>query len=199
MLEDRLPRARREAVVARDPMRNSCGEYLPHYRRGEMEIARIVVATTPRVIYSVRGRVIDRRGRGRYSGEAWDWPQRVSHRVVDEHGSRFVLSHGEVPELMSLYDVILTIDGLTAPHLACEDARLPFPEQLLLKGILEHWGSAPPHRLVQISSLVYPQLGVFYRTRLNWWVATHMTSYRYQMRQAARLAAAVESWWEPRP
>ncbi|MBY0488782.1 MAG: hypothetical protein K2R93_02965 [Gemmatimonadaceae bacterium] len=195
MLEDRLPRRRRDAWVANDPVGHTGGEFLPPYRQGEMELARLVVATSPAIVISLRGRMLDMRFCTARLRERWGWPFWYSHRVVGEGETRYACSHEEVAEPLSLLDVILLLDNVRAPHLPDLSRRMPFPEALLLECIDARAGHAAPHELLRISSVVYPELGAFYRTRLSWWVAQHLTSSTYRVPQAPALPDAMERWW----
>ena len=58
LLADRLSPAERARYVAGDPVERVSGEYLPPYLPGELEIARLVLATRPMLVYSVRARSV---------------------------------------------------------------------------------------------------------------------------------------------
>ena len=50
-------------------------------------------------------------------------------------------------------------------------------------------------RFVRVSSVVYPELGAFYRERLRWWVANRFAGSKGRMQYAEPLDGALEAWW----
>ncbi len=172
LLHDVLPLDRREAHISFDPVRCVSGEYLPPYMPGEFEIARIVLDTTPQVVYSVRARAhVPARRRSRADSTP---RKRVNAarvlRVVDEHGTSFTLEKERWSGTCTLYELIRVIDGVRASNLEEQPLQLPFPEALLLEATRL---SMPNERLadmVRVSSAVYPELLLFYRARLDWWL-----------------------------
>ena len=74
------------------------GEYLPDYRRGELEIARIVLASTTMDVVSVRAR----RSRD----------LRIHFRVVDEYNTVFVFYPGSAKVPLTLGQMISLLDSI---------------------------------------------------------------------------------------
>lgn len=125
-------------------------------------------------------------------------PWRRAFRLVDEQGAPFrVAAPGQV-EPLSLAELIQVIDGVQAPHLDDLPAHLPFPEALVW------WRSRNEHdvhalrRFVRVSSVVYPELGAFYRERLRWWVAGRLARRGDRLAFAPPLDRALEAAWRRR-
>ena len=74
------------------------GEYLPDYARGEMEIARIVLASVTRDVVSIRAR----RSRN----------LRIHFRVVDEYGTTFAFRPRSSPRPLTLAEVIGLLESI---------------------------------------------------------------------------------------
>ncbi len=131
------------------------GEYLPRYRTAEFEIARIVLDSTTRDVFSIRAR--RRRGSTRYR-----------YRMVDEYESTFELTRQTSVRPLSLRELIHLIDTATSEQLTTRHELLP-------EGIIwwqVHEFGEPPEvaaRFVRISSAVYPELEEYYAERLLAW------------------------------
>jgi hypothetical protein len=202
LLDDHLPPALREDWVALDPVRNSTGEYLPPCGPRAIEVARLALGTTPRLVFSLRACVVDPRSRG------WGAPpppipwRRVFILVHERHNplqrTRFRLQSPEQFEPLSLGDLIRVIDSARDPRLGTVPAHLPFPEALVW------WRSRNEHdpralqRFVRVSSVVYPELGAFYRERLRWYVAGRLARRGDRVSYAPPLAQALEAAWRRR-
>lgn len=200
LLADHLRPALRDAVVALDPARHISGEHLPPYEPGEFEIARVVLATMPRLVYSLRVRRCARSeasGRSGY-GSPFGAVSDTAYRLVGECGARFSTPAPRTAGVLSLRELVQLIDGVQSFFLDDVPARLPFPERLLW------WRSRNEHdaraltTFVRVTSVVYPELGVFYRQRLRWWVVRGVVGAAERVRGAEPLDRALEGWWRRR-
>ena len=136
------------------------GEYLPDYGRGEIEIARIVLASTTTDVTSVRAR----RTRD----------LRIHYRVVDEYEATFVhhpLSSKaplDFAQLISLLDSIR--DATDAPgHEVitwCRDGNYAS----------DPGDPAAYAHFVTVESAFYPQLEAYYRWRNERWLAHELAA-----------------------
>lgn len=197
LLADHLPASLRKRLVALNPIRNVSGEYLPPYEPGENEIARIVLSTTPRLVYSVRAWTHMLPGKRPHFGRT---TRRTGeddklYRVVGEGGVRFTIPSPRSVGVLSMGELVQLIDRVQAPHLDDLPAHLPFPEALVW------WRSRHEHdgrelqRFVRVSSMVYPELSAFYRERLRWWVASRLAGQSEQLQCADSLDRAMERAW----
>lgn len=120
------------------------GEYLPQLDQNEIEIVRIVLASTMQDVISVRAR---------RSG------QRIAYRVVDEHENEFALPRKSSTAPLSLDQLIGFIDGTN--H--AEDSQGNGLVFSVLDMNIE--GSGDPESLrgfVSVSSVFYPDLRKYY-------------------------------------
>ncbi len=176
-LADTLDGDERDAYVAEDPAVRCAGEYLPAYLPGELEIARIVIETRPRIVYSLRARSKLPIGRRPHFGRGTHltYEERRALRMVDEHGTQFDLPSEHQMGTFSLRELIRFIDGVRASTVIEHPAHVPFPEALVLEAAGLNVPTAQMPRFVQVSSTVYPELLPFYRDRLTWWTRRHFT------------------------
>ncbi len=140
-LESHLDPTLREGWVDYDPLANSPGEFLPPYLRREVEIARVVVNTTPNLVFSVRAR---RAGR------------RLRYRMVDAHGTMFSLSRQSSVRYLTTRELIALIDGATAE--TGDTSGDTFSESLLHSLRCACVVERPRHRAIRATSDVYPML-----------------------------------------
>ena len=146
----------REAFVAADPFTHAPGEFLPPYRRGEVELARIIVRTAPTIIYALRARQLTAKGRRRY-------------RMVDEHGTSFTLKRTSSKHCLSFGEIVHLLDS-AQPH-TLDPLKWPLPESIMLWGMgVSIFESQRIHGFVSVQSEVYPTLGAFYARRLHGWL-----------------------------
>jgi hypothetical protein len=149
LLEDALSDAQRTSLVRIAPSFMG-GEYLPDYASGEVEIARVVLESVTRDVYSVRVR------RGRPGA-------RLRYRLVDEYESTFVVEPASSRQPLSLRALIYLID--TAQSDAVETLGASFPEGFLA------WqrenGERVDASIVGVESAHYPELGSYYQQRLD--------------------------------
>jgi hypothetical protein len=149
LLEDALPDAHRLALGQIAPSFMG-GEYLPDYIPGEVEIARVVLESVTRDVYSLRVR------RGRPGA-------RLRYRLVDEYEATFVLNPASSRRPLSLRALVHLID--TAQSDAVETLGESFPEGFLA------WqrenGERVDASFVSVESIHYPELGSYYRQRLD--------------------------------
>jgi hypothetical protein len=120
------------------------GEYLPQLGHNEIEIVRIVLASTMQDVISIRAR---------RSGE------RIAYRVVDEHENEFALPRKSSAQPLSLQQLIAFIDGTNQ----AEDSQGNGLVYSVLDMNIE--GSGDPESLrgfVSVSSVFYPELQRYY-------------------------------------
>lgn len=197
LLTDRLhPRIRR-TWVALDPARNISGEYLPPNELGENEIARIVLGTTPRLVYSLRVWTRMYPGQRPHFGRTTrrTGEDNKQYRLVDECGNHFVIPAPYSVGVLSLRELVELVDRLQAPHLEDVPKHLPFPERLVWWRAQHGHHAGPLQCFVQVSSVVYPELGAFYRERLRWWVASRLARSAERVQFSEPLDHALEGWW----
>lgn len=194
LLADHLHRRTRDAWVALDPARHVSGEYLPRYLSGENEIARVVLATTPRLVYSLRASTRFLADNDSLFGNCAK-EATTRFRVVDECGNDFVIPALKSVGVMSVREIVELIDSVQTPHLRDVPEHLPFPERLVWWRAQNEHHAGPLQHFVRARSVVYPQLGMFYRERIRWWVANHFASSHGRMQYADSLDRAVEAWW----
>ncbi len=193
---DRLPPAERVRYVAGDPVERVSGEYLPPYRPGELEIARLVLATRPMLVFSVRARSVRPTGVSPFTYRTFAESREV--RVVNEHGTAFTVPMNETQGMFTLRDLIRCIDGIRASHLSEHPPELPFPEALLREARALGVRAGELHDFVNVSSVVYPELRPFYRHRLAWWVQQHYETGPRSRYSRFSWADTVARWWNGR-
>ncbi len=142
------------------------GEYLPGYLPGEIEIARIVLASTLQDVISIRAR---RRRGGR----------RIFYRIVDEYQdepeNRFTCSPQSSVHPLRLDELIRLIDH--AGHADLNPNRRSLTDHLL-----ELQEGADPDDLlhfVTVDSEFYPAVSAYYRWRAQRWVAAKREELGY--------------------
>ena len=128
---------------------NMGGEYLPPLRRGEVEIARVSLASVTADQISVRAR---------RSGK------RIVYCVVDEYGSdiaTYVCRPASSVFPLPLQDLIALMES------ACEGGSIIFPILKMNLGgsALEELGE-----FVTVTSDFYPELGRYYRALTDAWL-----------------------------
>ena len=122
------------------------GEYLPDYLPGEVEVARIVLASATQDVVSVRAR---RRGRDR----------RIRYRVVDEYGSDIACTPRSSRRPLAVETLIGLIDAIDL-HDDGSASGAGFVER-----VLGRQGVRSPAELeafVRVESVFYPELEAHY-------------------------------------
>jgi hypothetical protein len=158
LLEDALDEGTRERLGALHPSWMG-GEYLPGYLPGEVEIARIVLASVMQDVISFRARR-RRRGGG----------LRILYRVVDEY-----LEPGDLPWTcrpassrlpLTLGQMIRLMDGARRPAWDYGDGALP-------DAIRDSQEGGDPEDIacfVSVESDFYPGLTAWYDARAEEWL-----------------------------
>jgi hypothetical protein len=106
---DELSDEDREGLAAIHPSFMG-GEYLPGYRRDEVEIVRIELDSTTSDVISLRARLI---GRTR---------PRIAYTLIDEYEAKYIISPARTARPVTLGQLITLLDGV--------DADLADPEWL---------------------------------------------------------------------
>jgi hypothetical protein len=131
------------------------GEYLPDYARGEIEIARIVLASTLMDVTSVRAR----RTRD----------LRIHYRVVDEYKTGFRFRPKSSKRPLTLGEMISLLDSIEHPE---EGPGRPWIE--VAREI--NYDDNPEHvaHFATVRSPFYPRLQDFYSWRNEQWLAKEL-------------------------
>ena len=119
------------------------GEYLPDYGKGEIEIARIVLASVTQDVFSIRAKATKRGYR---------------YRMVDEYDSTFDIRPRTSRRPLTMRRLIALIDGAESDELEM-DGDLIHTLQTGAEGLPDAAG------FVTVESDVYPQLGAWYAWR----------------------------------
>lgn len=133
------------------------GELLPDYLRGEVEIARLVLDSVTRDVYSVRARWV------RGQGESTDAAGHISYRVVDEYDGHWSLPRETSASPLTMGELVELIDG----------ARTDGAEGgSLTDALRDACDNAESGRnFVRVSSELYPELEAWYDERAGEWYA----------------------------
>jgi hypothetical protein len=197
-MADVLSPRRRDALVARDPVALAPGEYLPPCARGELEVARVVVATLPRLVYSLRAVVARVTGAGSMNSQPLAEPV-MQYRLVGDGGRAAQLQHEHSRGTLPLRDVVQLLDTARLPGLddgpGAPPARWPLAERLLFWRWEREHDRAALRRFVRVSSAVYPQLSTYYRERLRQWMTTRLALRGERVTYAPPLDRALEMAW----
>ena len=153
LLADELSEDERAALGGVHPALMG-GEYLPGYDRGEIEIARIVLASTTMDVVSVRAH------RKRYG---------IHYRVVDEYETRFAHHPQASRAPLTLGEIISLLDSIR------EQGEPPGPE--FITGVRDfNYSFSRRHpecyaHFATVHSPFYRQLCAFYHWRGEQWLA----------------------------
>jgi hypothetical protein len=144
LLESELDDGSRGRLGAIHPMFMG-GEYLPAFKRGQVEIARIVLASTTQDVFSIRVR---RRPSGVYA-----------YSFHDEYQSTWHIRPRTSKQPLTMGRLIQLIDTAT-----CDE--MPVGQGDLIIDLYQGAGGLP-HGVgfVRVESEVYPELGAWYRMR----------------------------------
>jgi hypothetical protein len=131
------------------------GEYLPDYLPGEVEIARLVLESTTRDVYSVRARRSARPA------------ARIRYRMVDEYAGVWRVRPRLSDLPLTMGELVEMIDGATADGADWTDLT-----DALRDGTLDGSGDVDDAaRFVSVSSYHYPALGAYYAHKAARWAA----------------------------
>ncbi|MCZ8013961.1 hypothetical protein [Gemmatimonas sp.] len=197
-LADRLTDELRIAVIAADPVWNISGEYLPPCVPFENEIARMVLGTTPRAVYSVR--------------VAPYWPSKEVRskwklglklplnrlRIVDDHGEGVLVDavYQRGGECRSLREVVRSIDSAWGKGTRDLPRHIPFPERMVLWRAEQGVAADELPGFVRLYSAVYPELAPYYSARIARWVEREFTPEGQLRRPLLNLSVALHSLWQ---
>jgi hypothetical protein len=127
------------------------GEYLPEYTEGEVEIARLVLASTTQDVYSVRAR---------WAGGA------LRYRIVDEYDTDWYLTRERSEHPLSMRELAELIDRATFSNNEWDDLT-----DALRDGACEGDDEASDAvDFVRVTSEVYPQLEAYYAAKAAAWL-----------------------------
>jgi hypothetical protein len=136
------------------------GEYLPDYSRGEMEIARIVLASTTMDVVSVRAR------------RSQDL--RIHYRIVDEYETVFVHHPRSSKAPLTLAHMISVLDSTRAKEDEPGHEFITWARECNYRRFRDD----PKHiaHFVTVESPFYLQLEPYYRWRNNQWLARELAA-----------------------
>jgi hypothetical protein len=156
LLEDVLDEETRDALGARHPSWMG-GEYLPDCLPGEVEIARIVLASVLQDVISIRAR---RRRHG----------SRILYRVVDEYGEPgqpgWTCRPASSVHPLTMGQVVELIETARNPQFGVGDGPLT-------EGLRDFQGDSDPRALlgfVTVESEFYPGLAEYFERRAAEWL-----------------------------
>jgi hypothetical protein len=130
------------------------GEYLPNYRRQEVEIARIALASTTSDVISLRARP---------SGS------RIKYRVVDEYATEFLLPQQTSRRPFSLRQLIWFLDSVEHPEADASWNRFGFVLSFNECNLECGTDLETLQDFTSVSSDFYPELGSHYREAIEEW------------------------------
>jgi hypothetical protein len=147
LLEPVLTTGMREALGLVHPMFMG-GEYLPSYLPGEVEIARICLASVTADVISIRARP--------------EGDHRIRYRVVDEYEWNYILPLEESQEPLTMGELIRILEE--TPHPARPNVGLVLgPLVYNLEGDDVAGGNPTEyHGFVSVRSEFYPELGSYF-------------------------------------
>jgi hypothetical protein len=153
-----LSKRERERVGRIHPALMS-GEYLPNYASGEIEIARVLLASATGDVIAVRAK---RRG------------EVIRYRAEDEHGTRYRPAQSQSPTPLTCDELIRLIDGarivgekgygLVFFYLDVHVRGTAEPKRAAHRQALRHF--------IRVRSDFYPDLERYYEERIEQWVRT---------------------------
>lgn len=128
------------------------GEYLPDYRRHEVEIARVVLQSVTQDVYSVRARRASATGR-------------IYYRIVDEYETTYRPAIGSSVHPLSLAQMVYLLDHV-------ESDGIDLADQGLVVGTVASsldggTDLEDMQGFVTVESVIYAQLGQYYGSRLR--------------------------------
>ena len=136
------------------------GEYLPDYSRGEIEIARIVLASATTDVVSVRAhRTRD---------------LRIHYRVVDEHETRFVHHPRSSKAPLTFAQLVSLLDSVRREDDEPGHEYIPWNRDGNYR--FDRGEPAKWSHFVTVESAFYRQLEAFYRQRNDRWLANELTA-----------------------
>lgn len=131
------------------------GEFLPDSTKGEVEIARINLASTLSDVYSIRAR------RSRVGG-------RIRYRIVDEYNSMWSVFPASSARPFTLRQLARFIDDV-AYDMNNGDVRDAFWHDLIAP-MVQDGDRARALRFLEFESSHYPDLGDYFKKRIERWV-----------------------------
>lgn len=155
LLEDTLDDSARVSLGQTHPSFMG-GEYLPDYDCSEVEIARVVLASSTQDVYSVRARC----------------PQpgaRIRYRMLDEYNATFTLKPASSTRPLSLRELISLVDSAESEEL--DTMGWPFVEGFAAWQVENGESASDAIDFVSVESSVYAELGAYYAERLCAWAA----------------------------
>jgi hypothetical protein len=165
--EPNAPPAFQDHIARLDP-RWMGGEYLPDYEEGEVEIARLVVASVTRDVYGVRAR----------------WAaNELRYRIVDEYATDWHLTRETSLRPLSMGELVELIDRATFSGNQWDDLT-----DALRDGACGDDGDpADAIDFVSVKSELYPQLERYYAAKAAAWLADRRGARPTGHVQASRL------------
>ena len=128
------------------------GEYLPAYLPGEVEIARVTLATIMTDVLSVRARPAGKR---------------IRYRVVDDYGSTFTIRPASSQCPLTLRKLVQLIESA--------ESQEPYHAGLRILDSNVEMGAEPAslRGFMEVTSEYYPELDTHYEWAIHRWVANN--------------------------
>lgn len=147
LLKPKLSKREREEIGRIHPSYLG-GEYLPPYKSGEVEIARIELDSSTADVISIRARP------GR---------QGIAYRIVDEYRTRFRLPRASSREPLTLAELVSLIENTEIPGEG-RNLALHFNERNAQDGDKQDWEG-----FTEVTSDFYPKLGTHFDNIFREW------------------------------
>ncbi|WP_373064274.1 hypothetical protein [Gemmatimonas sp.] len=128
------------------------GEYLPDYKTGEVEIARVVMQTSTQDVFTVRARRVSPGGR-------------FTYRVADEYHTTYVPGIKSSRGPLSLAQLVSLIDGISGDEIELAGGGLVVG---WIEASLDFGQTVDDLRsFISVESTVYAELGEYYDARMT--------------------------------
>jgi hypothetical protein len=161
MAADELSDEDREGLGAIHPSFMG-GEYLPSYRRDEVEIVRVELDSTTSDVISLRARPI---GRTR---------PRIAYRLVDEYNTKYGIRPARTARPLTLGQLITLLDNVDTDVSESEWLRHGWVVSLAESNrTLDNGDPAPYRDFTRVSSEFYPELSKHYERLFDRWTQAY--------------------------
>jgi hypothetical protein len=138
------------------------GEYLPGYRRDEVEIVRIELDSTTSDVISLRARPIGRKR------------PRIAYTLVDEYEIKYGIRPARTDHPLTLDQLITLLDGVdidvTEPEWLRHGWVLSLNES---NRTLDNYDPVPYRDFTRVSSEFYPELSKHYERLFDRWTQAY--------------------------
>jgi len=138
------------------------GEYLPSYRRNEVEIVRIELDSTTSDVSSPRARPVTRKR------------PRIAYTLVDEYQTEYGIRPARTARPLTLGQLIMLLDGVDTNVSEREWLRHGWVLSLNQSNRTLNNGDPQPYRdFTRVSSEFYPELSKHYERLFDRWTEAY--------------------------